>query len=75
MKGKSIFYSLKKRGKIDYKLMHELEHDNRLSISELGRRINLSAPFVSERGRQLESFGVIKQYSLVLDHEKLGLPI
>lgn len=60
---------------IDHRLIHELEHDSRLSMSELGRRINLSAPSVGERVRRLESFGVIKQYSLVLDHEKLGFPI
>ncbi|QLQ21378.1 MAG: Lrp/AsnC family transcriptional regulator [Paracoccaceae bacterium] len=60
---------------IDHRLIYELEQDSRLSMSELGRRIKLSAPSVNERVRRLESFGVIKQYSLELDYEKLGLPI
>ena len=60
---------------IDHRLIYELEQDSRLSMSELGRRIKLSAPSVNERVRRLESFGVIKQYSLELDYEKLGHPI
>lgn len=60
---------------IDHRLIYELEQDSRLSMSELGRRIKLSAPSVNERVRRLESFGVIKQYSLELDYEKLRLPI
>jgi Lrp/AsnC family leucine-responsive transcriptional regulator len=44
-------------------------------MSELGRRINLSSPSVTERVRQMESFGIIKKYTLEVDYEKLGLPI
>lgn len=44
-------------------------------MSELGRRINLSSPSVTERVRQMESYGVIKKNTLVVDFEKLGLPI
>lgn len=57
---------------IDRLLLHELTNDSRLSMSELGRRINLSAPSVGERVRRLESFGVIKGYTIDIDHELLG---
>lgn len=60
---------------IDRLLLHELTNDSRLSMSELGRRINLSAPSVGERVRRLESFGVIKGYTIDIDHELLGRPI
>ncbi|MFL0361630.1 Lrp/AsnC family transcriptional regulator [Pseudobacillus sp. 179-B 2D1 NHS] len=60
---------------IDKKILVELSQNSRLSMSELGRRINLSSPSVTERVRQMESFGIIKKYTLDIDYEKLGLPI
>ncbi|WP_342577263.1 Lrp/AsnC family transcriptional regulator [Psychrobacillus sp. FSL K6-2843] len=59
----------------DKKIIDELRQNSRLSMSELGRRINLSSPSVSERVKQMESFGIIKRYTLEVDYEKLGLPI
>jgi len=60
---------------IDHKIIEELSKNSRLSMSELGRRINLSSPSVTERVRQMESFGIIKKYTLEIDYEKLGFPI
>lgn len=59
---------------IDKKILDELKENSRLSMSELGRRINMSSPSVTERVRQMESFGIIKKYTLEVDYEKLGLP-
>jgi Lrp/AsnC family leucine-responsive transcriptional regulator len=60
---------------IDKKLLDELQNNSRLSMSELGRRVNLSSPSVTERVRQMESFGLIKKYTLEIDYETLGQPI
>ncbi|SHJ01365.1 Lrp/AsnC family transcriptional regulator [Lutispora thermophila] len=60
---------------IDKKILEELSENSRLSMSELGRRINLSSPSVTERVRQMESFGIIKKYTLEIDYEKLRFPI
>lgn len=60
---------------IDKRILDELLNNSRLSMSELGRRVNLSSPSVTERVRQMESFGLIKKYTLDVDYEKLGLPI
>jgi len=60
---------------IDKMIIDELHKNSRLSMSELGRRVNLSSPSVTERVRQMESFGVIKRYTVEVDYEKLGLPI
>ncbi|MBL5775455.1 Lrp/AsnC family transcriptional regulator [Bacillus sporothermodurans] len=60
---------------IDKKIIDELSKNSRLSMSELGRRINLSSPSVTERVRRMESFGVIKRNTLEVDYGKLGLPI
>lgn len=59
----------------DRLILAELTADSRLSMSELGRRINLSAPSVGERVRRFESFGVIKGYTIEVDHDLLGQPI
>lgn len=60
---------------IDKKILDELQNNCRLSMSELGRRVNLSSPSVAERVRQMESFGLIKKYTIEVDYEKLGIPI
>lgn len=64
-----------KTDQTDKKILDELSHNSRLSMSELGRRVNLSSPSVTERVRQMESIGLIKKYTVEVDYEKLGLPI
>ncbi|MFS0593241.1 Lrp/AsnC family transcriptional regulator [Cytobacillus horneckiae] len=60
---------------IDKKIIDELYKDSRLSMSQLGKRVNLSSPSVTERVRRMESYGVINMYTLEVDYEKLGFPI
>ena len=57
------------------KLIQALQEDARLSFSELGRRVNLSTPAVSERVRRMEEAGLIVGYHAALDAAKLGWPI
>ncbi|MCY8513940.1 Lrp/AsnC family transcriptional regulator [Bacillus atrophaeus] len=64
-----------KLDKLDLSIIRELKEDSRLSMRELGRKIKLSPPSVTERVRQLESFGIIKRYTLEVDQKKIGLPI
>lgn len=64
-----------KTDEIDLRIIDELRKNSRLSMSELGRKVNLSSPSVTERVRRMESFGIIKKYTLDVDYEKLGLPI
>lgn len=52
-----------------------LRDDPRLGISELARRIGMSAPAVRERILRLEEAGVIRGYRLELDPAALGYPI
>src|SRR6266545_7469652 len=56
-------------------ILRELQQDPRLTMSELGRRVGLSSPAVTERVRRLEEAGVIKGYFLEIDPSALGLPI
>ena len=60
---------------VNLRVLEELQRDPRLTMSELGRRIGMSSPAVTERVRRLEEAGVIRGYSLDLNPVALGLPI
>ncbi len=53
-------------------LLAELQRDARLSLAELGRRVGLSPPAVTERLQRLERDGVIRGYHADLDPAALG---
>lgn len=52
-----------------------LAEDPRVSMSELGRRVGLSPPAVSERVDRLRQAGVIAGWRLEVDPAAVGLPI
>lgn len=60
---------------VNIRVLEELQRDPRLTMSELGRRIGMSSPAVTERVRRLEEAGVIQGYRLDLNPTALGLPI
>jgi Lrp/AsnC family transcriptional regulator, leucine-responsive regulatory protein len=60
---------------IGWKLLEALQHNARISLAELGRKIGLSTPAVAERVRRLEEAGVITGYHAAIDLAKLGVPI
>lgn len=60
---------------INQRLLAELQRDPRIPMAELGRRIGMSAPAVTERVRRLEDIGVIRGYRLEVNPSALGLPI
>jgi Lrp/AsnC family transcriptional regulator, leucine-responsive regulatory protein len=59
----------------DSRLLAELQQDARLSLAELGRRVGLSSPAVTDRLRRLESDGVIVGHRTELSPEALGLAL
>jgi Lrp/AsnC family leucine-responsive transcriptional regulator len=59
---------------VNIRLLQELQRDPRLSMMELGRRVAMSAPAVSERVRRMEESGIIG-YRLEINARALGLPI
>ncbi|MEZ5243636.1 MAG: Lrp/AsnC family transcriptional regulator [Acidimicrobiales bacterium] len=60
---------------IDRDILRELSHDGRVSFRELGDRVGLSAPAVTERVRRLEREGVISGYQAVIDPCAFGFPM
>jgi Lrp/AsnC family leucine-responsive transcriptional regulator len=56
-------------------LIQLLQSDPRMPVTELARRIGMSAPAVKERLTRLEEAGVICGFRLDLDPKALGMPI
>lgn len=56
----------------DVKILKKLLSDARSSYRKIAEEIGVSPPTVLARVDKLESDGIIKGYSALLDHEKLG---
>jgi len=59
----------------DWAILVEVQRDGRISLTELGRRVNLSASATTERVKRLESIGVISGYRADVDLTKVGFPV
>jgi len=60
---------------LNLSILNELCNNSRTSAAEIGRRVGLTAPAVSERINKLEEAGYIKGYHASLDFDKIGLNI
>ncbi|MFI8455042.1 Lrp/AsnC family transcriptional regulator [Kitasatospora sp. NPDC085464] len=60
---------------VDLGLLELLQSDGRITLSELGRRVNLSPAAVGERVRRLEASGTITGYAALVAPERLGYGI
>ncbi|RRD56334.1 winged helix-turn-helix transcriptional regulator [Comamonadaceae bacterium OH2545_COT-014] len=58
--------------RLDRKILHELQREGRLTMTELAGRIGLSTSPCTERVRRLERAGIIQGYHARLNPEALG---
>jgi Lrp/AsnC family leucine-responsive transcriptional regulator len=65
-------FNLRRIDSTDRRIIAELITDGRISLAELGRRVNLSSPAVAERMQRLERAGVITGYRAEIDPRALG---
>ncbi|MHA1578760.1 MAG: Lrp/AsnC family transcriptional regulator [Candidatus Freyarchaeota archaeon] len=57
---------------VDRKILKELLKNSRQSHREIAKKIGVSVGTVVSRTKKMEGAGIIKGYTVVLDHEKLG---
>jgi DNA-binding Lrp family transcriptional regulator len=57
---------------IDLKILRKVLKDARMSYRKIADEIDVSPPTVLSRVQKLEKEHIIKSYSAILDHEKLG---
>lgn len=57
---------------VDQHILYLLQHQARISMTELGKLVNLSQPAVTERVRRLEEQGIIEGYRTIISAEKIG---
>jgi Lrp/AsnC family leucine-responsive transcriptional regulator len=57
----------------DLKIINILQDDGRISMKELGIRVNLTSPAVSERVKRLEESGIITGYTAIVNPSRMSL--
>ncbi len=60
---------------LDYQLLKFLKDNSRMKVSAISQKVNLSVTAVFDRIRKLEKAGIIRQYTVVIDPEKIGKDI
>jgi len=63
------------RDRRNLELLGLLQENPRIGVSELSRRVGMSAPAVRERLLRLDEAGVVRGYRLELDPVALGYPV
>lgn len=56
-------------------ILAELQENARISTAELARRVGLSPTATAERLRQMEESGILRNYTIEIDREALGLEV
>ena len=59
----------------DYRILHHLQNDGRLTNLDLAERVGLSPSPCLRRVRALEDAGILKRYVGIVDAKAVGLPI
>jgi len=57
----------------DLQILSELQKNCRIPVKKLAKKIRAPITTVYTRIKKLEKLGIIKNYSAILDHKKLGL--
>lgn len=59
----------------DKKILNVLNKNCRLSFREIAKKVGVSVATALNRVRRLEKEGVVKGYSVIVDHEKAGYDV
>lgn len=68
--------SFKEFSKIDIKILKKLSEDSRISLRQIAKDLDNKSPVTIKRHvEELENKGIIKNYAVNIDYEKLGYDI
>ncbi len=56
-------------------ILRALQDDARISFAELGRKVGLSGPAITDRVRKMEEAGIIAGYHAQVNLGKIGFPV
>ncbi len=59
----------------DQRILNLLQADARMTLREIGERVNLTPPSVSERIHKLEDEGIIEGYRVSVNRAKIGYAV
>jgi len=57
---------------LNWKILNCLQENARLSNAEIGRRVGVSSPAVSERIKKMEDLGIIQSYNTTISSFQAG---
>lgn len=60
---------------LNLEILNCLIRNGRLSFREIGKQVGLSSPAVAQRVTKMEEEGIIKGYSVAINHDKIGKSI
>lgn len=60
---------------LDLRILGELLEDSRISLRKLADKLDIAVGTVQARIRRMEKEGIIRKYTVILDHEKLGFEL
>ena len=60
---------------VDRRLVRVLRSDGRASVNQLAARVSVSRATAYQRLARLRQSGVIRRFTVEVDHRKMGLPI
>ena len=69
------FYSIMKIDETDLKILEILKENAKMTTSKISKRIRIPITTIHNRIKKLQNEEVIKNYTIKLDHKKLGKPI
>jgi Lrp/AsnC family transcriptional regulator for asnA, asnC and gidA len=58
---------------LDWKILEALQENSKQTYSEVGRKLGVAHSTVYDRIRKMEKNGVIKKWTVDIDHEKIGI--
>jgi Lrp/AsnC family transcriptional regulator for asnA, asnC and gidA len=58
---------------LDWKILEALQENSKQTYSEVGRQLGVAHSTVYDRIRKMEKNGVIKKWTVDIDHEKIGI--